>query len=271
MKKLLLRCISVCSVICLSSIAAEAQSSLEGFAKGTGQTAPPPACPTPVIDPSLWQRSITGGFNYTDGNSKTSSINLNGKLLRDYEGDSWRFEVDYNYGNAAEDVDSERVQTKNNAKGTIEYKHVITDSIFWGAGSSTYHDEIADVRYREILSPSLGAYVLKEEEVNLSLEVGPSYVWEKLGSETENYLAPRIADRFEWKLSPTAKFYQWSEYLISVEDSSNYIFNAEVGVEAALTSLLNLVFMVRDNYINQPAEGRVPNDVSTIVGLKVNV
>jgi putative salt-induced outer membrane protein YdiY len=244
---------------------------LGGLAKGTGQEAAPPACPTPIIDPSLWSKSITGGFNYTEGNSKTSSINLNGKLLRDYLSESWRFEADYNYGNAAPDGDSVREQTKNNTRGTAEYKHIITDGIFWGAGSSVFHDDISDIRYRAIVNPSIGAYVVREEDTKLSLEVGPSYVWEKLGDETENYLAPRVADRFEWRISPTAKIFQWTEYLVSAEDSDNYIANAEIGIEAALTSLVNLVVLVRDNYVNQPAEGREPNDVATITGLKVNL
>jgi len=244
---------------------------LDGLAKGTGQDAPPPACPAPVIDPSLWQKSLTGGFNYTEGNSKTSSINLNSKLLRDYLAESWRFEADYNYGNAADSADSQREETKNNMRGTAEYKHIITDSVFWGAGTSVFHDDIAEIRYRAILSPSVGTYLLRDDATKLSLEVGPSYVWQKVGDETENYLAPRIADRFEWRISPTAKIFQWTEYLFSAEDSSNYIVNAELGVEAALTSLINLVIMVRDNYVNQPAEDRVPNDVATITGLKVNL
>lgn len=121
------------------------------------------------------------------------------------------------------------------------------------------------------MSPSIGAYVLRDDATKLSLEVGPSYVWQKLGDVTENYLAPRIADRFDWRISPTAKIFQWTEYLISADDSSNYIINAEVGVEAALTTLINLVVLVRDNYVNEPAEGRVPNDVATITGLKVNL
>jgi putative salt-induced outer membrane protein YdiY len=244
---------------------------LGGLAKGTGQAAPPPACPTPVVDPSLWMKSVTAGFNYTEGNSNTSSINLNGKLARDYLGEAWRFEADYNYGNAAADGESRREETKNNTRGTAEYKHVLDEFLFWGAGSSIFHDDIADIRYRAILNPSLGAYVLKDEEKSLSLEVGPSYVWEKKGADTENYLAPRVADRFEWKISPTAKIFQWTEYLISAEDSSNYIANAEVGVEAALTSLINLVVLVRDNYVNQPAEDRKQNDIATITGLKVNL
>ncbi|MFO0416589.1 MAG: DUF481 domain-containing protein [Pseudomonadota bacterium] len=58
---------------------------------------------------------------------------------------------------------------------------------------------------------------------------------------------------------------------MSLEDSGDYIVNAEIGVEAALTSMINLVVSVRDYYINQPAEGRKSNDVYTITGLKVNL
>ena len=47
--------------------------------------------------------------------------------------------------------------------------------------------------------------------------------------------------------------------------------NAEIGIEAPLSSMVNLVLSVRDYYINQPAEGRERNDVYTITGLKVNL
>ena len=76
---------------------------------------------------------------------------------------------------------------------------------------------------------------------------------------------------FMWKFSPTAKLFQWTEYLVSADDSSNYLVNAEMGLEAALTSLVNVVILVRDNYVNQPAEDRKQNDIATITGLKVNL
>jgi hypothetical protein len=75
----------------------------------------------------------------------------------------------------------------------------------------------------------------------------------------------------ELKLSETAKVFQFAEYLVSADDSSNYIFNAEVGVEAALNSSMSLVLTIRDNYINEPAEDRVQNDVATITALKVTL
>lgn len=270
MTKALIRYVVVAMAIMSAPSTGFAQG-LGGLAKGTGQEAAAPACATPVADPSAWMKSVTGGFNYTDGNSKTSSINLNGKTARDYQGESYRFEADFNYGNAAEDADSKREETKNNSRGTAEYKHILDEVYFWGAGTSVFHDDIADIRYRAIVNPSLGIYLLREESLKLNMEVGPSYVWEKKGGETEDYLAPRIADRFEWKFSPTAKLFQWTEYLVSAEDTGNYLVNAEVGLEAALTSLVNLVILVRDNYVNQPADGRKQNDIATITGLKVNL
>jgi hypothetical protein len=56
-----------------------------------------------------------------------------------------------------------------------------------------------------------------------------------------------------------------------LESSSDYIVNAELGIEAPLSSSVNLVFAVRDYYINEPAEGRERNDVYTLTGLKVNL
>jgi putative salt-induced outer membrane protein YdiY len=233
--------------------------------------APTPSCDLPPKDPSVWDKSITAGFNYTEGNSKTSSLNLNSKVMRDFLEESWRFEADYNYGNAADDPNSQREVTKNNFRASGEYKHTLDTVWFAGANTSFAYDEIADLNYRVILSPALGAYLIKDDKQKLSLETGPSYVFEDLGGEQNDFAAARIADRWTWKFSETASMYQSAEYLVSFEDSGNYIFNGEVGLEAALTSQVNLVLAVRDYYINQPAEDRRPNDVYTLTGLKVNL
>jgi len=239
--------------------------------EGAPKKAAPVACDAPPKDPSLWDKSITAGYNYTDGNSKTASLNLNGKLLRDYEGEAWRFEADYNYGNAAADVNSTREVTKQNARALGDYKHALDSVFFAGANSSFAWDEIANLDYRVIVSPNLGAYLTKNDVTTLSLEAGPSYVWEQLGGEDDSFAAGRVANRFVWNFSESALLYQAAEYLVSVDDSGDYIVNAELGIEAPLSAMVNLVFSVRDYYINQPAEGRERNDVYTITGLKVNL
>lgn len=233
--------------------------------------AAPPVCAEPVKDPSIWDKSVLFGLNYTDGNTKTTNINLGGKVARDYENNAWRFQADYNYGAAADSAQDSRVENKNNLRGLADYRRVLENDWFAGGGTSFAHDEIADLKYRAIVSPSAGKYLIREEDTKFSLEAGPSYVWEKLGDVDSNFAAARIADRLELTLTPTSKIYQFFEYLISFDDASQYLFNAEIGIESALNSYLSLVLSVKDYYINQPAEDHVPNDVVTITALKVTL
>jgi putative salt-induced outer membrane protein YdiY len=257
--------LAVCDAVAQPTNATVARG-LEGAPKKAA-----PACNVAPKDPAIWDKSITAGFNYTDGNSKTSSLNLNGKVLRDYEGEAWRFEADYNYGNAAPDVNSPRELTKQNFRALGDYKHTLDSIFFAGTNASFAWDEIADLDHRVILSPNLGAYLVKNDVTTFSLEAGPSYVWEQLGGEKDDFAAGRIADRFVWKISESSLLYQSAEYIVSVEDSADYIVNAEIGIEAPLSSMVNLVISVRDYYINQPADDRERNDVYTITGLKVNL
>jgi len=255
----------------LGVAAAEAQD-LQGLSRpAKPAAAPAPSCDAPPKDPSVWDKSLVAGFNYTDGNTKTTNLNLGGLFERDYQDNAWRIQADYSYGSAANSPSDPREEVKNNVRNLVDYRRILDDTWFFGVGNALLHDEIADIRYRDILSPSLGAYLVRNDDMKLSLEMGPSYVWQKLGSATENYLAPRIADRFEWKVSDTSKIFQFTEYLVSADDSANYIVNAELGVEAALNSSMSLVFTIRDNYINEPAEDRVQNDVATITALKVTL
>ncbi len=218
---------------------------------------------------TAWDRSILFGFNYTEGNSNTTSINLNGKAVRDLEKSSWRFEADYNYANAASDPGDPREKTKDNMRVNGEYKNIVSSTYFAGLGSSYTYDSIADVDFRSILSPSIGGFLYRKNKSSVSLEGGPSYVWESLGGIGDEYPAFRVANRIVVRLTDTSLIYQSGEYLISLTDNSNYLLNAEVGIEAAVVSNISLSFSVRDYYINQPAGGRRPNDVYTITALKL--
>jgi putative salt-induced outer membrane protein YdiY len=140
-------------------------------------SAAPAACPAPPKDPSIWDKSLIFGLNYTDGNTKTTNINLGGRASRDYENNAWNFQSDFNYGSAAESANDPRRENKNNIRTLADYKRVLDDNWFAGAGTSVAHDEIADLRYRVIVSPSAGRYLVRDDETKLSLEAGPSYVW----------------------------------------------------------------------------------------------
>jgi putative salt-induced outer membrane protein YdiY len=251
--------------------AQDAAKNLGGLSVKPAASAPQVSCELPPKDPSIWDKSLLFGLNYTEGNTKTTNVNIGGLVARDYQGNAWRFQTDFNYGSAADNANDPREENKNNIRSLVDYKRIIDQVWFAGGGVSFAHDEIADLKYRAILSPSAGAYVVRDEDLKFSVEAGPSYIFEKLGQIDDDFLAARVANRLEWSLSATAKVFEYVEYLVSTEDSSQYLVNAEVGVEAALNSFLSLVVSVKDYYINQPAVDRVPNDVITITALKVTL
>lgn len=218
-----------------------------------------------------WTKSVSAGLSLTDGNSNASNFNLNGKMGRDYQNEVWRFEADYNFGDTKETPDSPRTETRNDYRFLGDYRRIFDDVYFGGIGADLRHDEIADLDYRFTISPSVGMYLIKEDDLKLSVEGGPSYVFEELGGESDSYLAPRIANRLDWKISDTAKLFQTAEYLFDISDSSAYLLNAEIGIETTVTELVSLVVSIKDAYNNNPAEGKEKNDLAIISGLKLNL
>jgi putative salt-induced outer membrane protein YdiY len=157
---------------------------------------------------------------------------------------------------------------KNNevARGTFQYNRLLgdTDSYFFGK-ADLLHDSVADVEYRLSLSP--GYYFTKNEKTKLSAEIGPGYIFEKVGSLEDDYLTLRVGERFEYKINDRARLWQSVEFMPQVDEFSNYLLVAEIGVESDLTEKMSLRVSLQDNYDNQPAAGRKSNDLRLVTGI----
>lgn len=227
-------------------------------------------CPAPAaVDPAVWKKSLSAGLSFTGGNSSSSVLNVNGALSRDYQNNIWDFGSSYGYGNSKKDA--ERKTDKNEFLAKAGYKRVFDELLFGGFGADYRHDQVADIAYRLTLSPTIGAFLIRDTDLKLSLEAGPSYIIEETGGEKDNYLAPRVADKLVWDITPTSKLFQSAEALFDVTDSQNFIVNSEVGLESSITTLVSLVLLVRDAYDHQPAIDRKANDVAVISALKLNL
>lgn len=230
-------------------------------------------CAKEKKDPSVWDKTISIGFNLTEGNSDTLLLNANAKASRDYENNVWLFELDGNYGESdSPDPDdpsapSPKETTQEDATANAEYQRLLTERFYAGFGTKVKYDDIADIDYRVTLKPVLGYYLIKDEDIKLSVDVGPGYIFEKVGGIKDDYFAPRVSDRFEWKISETSKLFQTAEYIFDVSDSENYQVVGEAGIESAINSWLSLIVKAKDEYDNQPAAGKERNDFSLISGL----
>lgn len=227
------------------------------------------AC-APKKELGAWEKSLAFGFNLTNGNSETLLATMGASIKKETADDLIDASVAVGYGEDSTGKTSDQDDvTRNDVRAAAGYRYLLSDRAYVGAGLGFLYDDIADVDYRSTVSPLGGYYLLKDADFRLAVEAGPSYTFEKVGGETDSYFSPRVADRFEWIISCTSKLFQNAELLFDVSDSENYLLNAEVGVEAAISTNLALVLTVRDSYDHLPAAGREKNDVQVISSLKV--
>ncbi len=239
---------------------------------GSADDVPPATAPAVVADSDVvkdWIGSVAFGLSLANGNSSAYQINSASSLDKQWKKDEWHFGANGAYAVTNPNRDDQDT-TANNVHGGINYRHLFDERLYATAGFEAMHDDVADVTYRLITSPGIGYYFIKEPTLRLRGEAGPSWIYERdSGSApgTKNYFAARFAERLEKDFGKNAKFWQSLEYLPRIDDWGDYLLNAEVGVEAAMTEALSLRLVGRDQYNSNPPEGRKSNDISVIAAV----
>lgn len=210
---------------------------------------------------SHWEKSLALGFSLTDGNNDTTLFTTEAKAKYEKNKDTLTISGSHNFG------DSDNETNVDNTQAEVQYQRLFADKSYFGFGESFLRNEISDVKYRATTNALYGFHVLKGESTDLSLEIGPSYVFEEVGGVSDDYLAYRVADKFEYKISETSKIFQSSELVIQAEESDNYLINSKLGIEAKMTDSLSLVSTLTSLYDNEPAVGRKRHDLIAVTAL----
>jgi putative salt-induced outer membrane protein YdiY len=206
--------------------------------------------------------TLSLGANLTDGNSDT--LALSARLQNETTfAESWKsvLAAEANYG------ESEDEKTVDNAKIQENIQKSLNSLLYVAVDASAAYDDIALLDYRFILGPAAGLHVVATDPFTLDVEVGPSYVWEKLDDETDDYLAVRFAERAAWTISETSKLVQDLEYLPKADDFDQYLINAGVSLETKVAANLVLSLSLEDKYNSTPAEDMEENDLSLVAAL----
>ncbi len=246
-----------------------ALDSNRAFGQATASaTNPPPKNP--------WDASATLGATLTRGNSKTLLISGQVMANKKWDKNEINLGVDGVYGenevtiNKGTPTETKETQTSAETLHAFgQYNRLFTERLFGYFRAEGLYDGIAGIDYRVSLSPGVGYYVINRTNLTLRGELGPGYVFEKLqGSGTHDYATLRVAERGEWKINARAKIWEFLEYLPQVDRFQNYVVNAELGLDTAITAHLSQVTFLQDTYRSEPAPGRLHNDFKLVAGIK---
>jgi putative salt-induced outer membrane protein len=204
-----------------------------------------------------WEHSLSLGFNKTKGNSETEQLNSDYKGKRKWLKANALFSLYVNSGK------ENQVETTQNYGADFQYNRYLSERLYWLVNTSYKIDKQADLEGRFLLGPGLGYSFMKNAKSALDFEAGVSYLQTKYDMvASQNDTAVRIAQNYSRKLSDTAKLWQSAEYLASADDTDEYIFDAELGVEAKLAASFNLKTFINNKYTNRPASNKKNNDTA---------
>lgn len=232
-------------------------------------------------NPTGWKTSAGLNFGLTSGNSENLIVQGDLKSTKKWNQNEILAGLDASYGttttkapNAAGTALVETETTNvNNFGGGLQYNYLLNERLYVGVKADFRHDEIADVDYRVAITANVGYYLVKEADMDLAVEAGPGYVFEKLGGVSDDYATIRFGERFNWKFSKTARLFQDVEILPRIDDFGSYLIQGQIGVEADLTAKMKVRVVLQDTYRSHPAPyaGTVlfheKNDLKLLAGI----
>jgi putative salt-induced outer membrane protein YdiY len=217
-------------------------------------------------NPPVWHGDMAFGLSLARGNANTFLMNASASAENVWEQNDLKLGAEGQYGlnNWGQ---TNQTRSTEAVHGFTEYKRLFTDRFYGSARIDGFHDDIASVQYRVIVGPAAGYYFIKSAASKLSLEAGPSFIYERVGHEDKGYVTLRVSERGEHAFSKAAKVWEQVDWLPQVDRFSNYLLNSEVGVEAALNSRFSLRVCADDMFNSKPAAGRKENDITLVSSL----
>ncbi|MFO1476040.1 MAG: DUF481 domain-containing protein [Verrucomicrobiota bacterium] len=225
----------------------------------------------PTPPPAKWSTSLNVGVTITSGNSDSLLGTID--FLTDRKTDKNELKIGGagGYGETRNTSQGTTTVTinANFVGGFVQDNVSFTERLYGYARVDARHDEVADIAYRVPIGVGAGYYVVKTKPSELSFELGPGYLWQKVGGVASDFATLRIAELFRRELTDRSRLRENVEWLPQIDKFSNYILNASITLEADLTKdkNSNMSLTLLDTYNSEPASGKERNDLKLIAAV----
>ncbi|QBG48094.1 DUF481 domain-containing protein [Verrucomicrobia bacterium S94] len=216
-----------------------------------------------------WERNLSLGATYRDGNTEKSLFTMNLKGERYGEHNDVIGSLYAEYGKTGTPT-TPKEQTEGQVRGQTEYRHKFGDSkMFAGVFAEALNDTIKRIRFRGKVGPNVGYYFIDKDNMKLDASIGLNYVYERTASGEDTFGEYRAALNYLWNITETASYYLNLEYNANMEefdtDNNGLLVT---GVRSQIFETLSVFVELRDEYDNLPDAGVAEhNDITVLAGL----
>jgi putative salt-induced outer membrane protein len=204
------------------------------------------------------------GFIRTTGNTENQTTTLKGDIV--YEVEKWRHTGHAEgYGQEAKDDKGDSVVSaeRYELSGKSDYKFTELDYIY--GIIKLEKDRFSGFDYNHIVSAGYGRKVIKQDNMELDLEIGPGERFFKIenGASDEEAVL-RLAANYWWKISDTSIFTQELNTDIGEEITST---ESITGIQASINSTLALKFTYTIRHKSKVPDDKVKKDTEAAMTL----
>lgn len=211
------------------------------------------------------------GILATSGN--TTSTSFKGKVNLNQETESWKNEFLFDSLFKQDEVEDEETgkeetatsEQKYFASAQGNYKLDKENSALFVYGS--YEDNrFSGYKYQSSIAVGYSDRLLETEKSFLDYSVGPGYAYAKTDDEeTEDSTIVRLAGKYEFQFSETAKFVQTLSTEAATDTSSNTRSKSETAVSARLMESLTMKAAFVVNHNSHVEEDKKKADTETSI------
>ena len=196
-----------------------------------------------------WTGSVTVGATFADGNTDRTSASATADAVKELEEETYTLGFQWNYT----DEDGEITQRRTLARA--QYDREISEKAYWLLNASVEADDQADLDLRVILGGGVGYKFKDTDTFKLSGEAGLSYFDEDYDDADDEYVAARLAAKWDWTTSERWSFAQTVEVYPSLEDADDVYSKVDTRAKATLTDDMFAQLQWLFDWDNTPSEG----------------
>lgn len=222
----------------------------------------------------VWRGSLGAGLSITEGNSKTTSLNINGEGIRLTDRDKARL-----YGTALYGKNN-GVESSNLLRFGGRYDYNLTTNVFAFGGIDFERDKIGNLKLRTAPSVGLGYHVIKNPNTTFDVFGGVGYVDDRFynpvlinGSVRSSYGRAELllGEESTHKLSESTSFRQRLVIYPNLDNGGELRSTFDAGLAVAMSSRLSLTVGLVNRYNSDPGPGLKKNDLFFVTGIAMKI
>ena len=210
-----------------------------------------------------WSTATSLGLGLNSGNSESKTIVLS--FDSSYKESKREVLLSSKYNFAENDNSTDTDTLRANA----QYNHLFGKKSYLGAGLGYLRNQLSDISHRITPSVTLGHYLVKEDDLTLSVEAGPGVTFEKVGGITDDYFSVSAAEKFTWSINETTEIKQSLSAILDPSNSGNYSLAADAQLNLKISAMLFWQIAATWTYDNAPAVDRGKDDTTVSTGISL--